>query len=109
MEPSELNMLVAANIDALMKQRGFDAAKLARAAKLGPTGIYDILSGRSQSPRVQTLAKIAAALGVPVDALLKDRPLDELHAQLYEVLMALEPSDRERLLMTGRAWVPESN
>lgn len=109
MEPSELNMLVAANIDALMKQRGFDAAKLARAAKLGPTGIYDILSGRSQSPRVQTLAKIASALGVPVDALLRDRPLDELQAQLYEVLMALDPSDRQRLLTTGRAWAPDAH
>lgn len=105
MEPAELNMLVAANIEALMNQRGLDPSRLAKKARLGPTGIYDILSGKSQSPKVITIAKIASALQVPVDVLFKDKALEELHAQLYQVLMSLDPADRQRLLQTGRAWV----
>ncbi len=104
MEPDKLNMLVAANIDALMKQRSLDAASLARLAKLGPTGIYDILSGKSQSQKVITIAKIAQALDVPIDVLFRDRPLNDLHAQLYSVLMHLPEADRQRLLTTGKAW-----
>ena len=97
-------MLFAANIEAIMNLRGLDPAKLGRAAQMNRTGIYDILSGKSRNPRLDTVEKIAAALDVPPSALLAEKPIDELQAQLYSTLMALEPGERDRLLLTARAW-----
>lgn len=101
---AEIAMLFAANTEAIMRMRGLDAAKLARAAKMNPTGIYDILSGKSKNPRLDTVEKIAVALDVPPSALLAERPLEELQTQLYEVLMSLDADGRERLLVTANAW-----
>lgn len=47
-----------------MVAQGFNPTTLARAASLGQTSVRDILDGMSGSPRLETLEKIAAALGV---------------------------------------------
>ena len=101
---SDIAMLFAANIEAIMKLRGMDPAKLGRAAGMNRTGVYDILSGKSRNPRLDTVEKLAAALDVPASALLVDRPIDEIQAQLYSVLMSLAPVDRDRLILTAQAW-----
>lgn len=105
---SDIAMLFAANIEAIMKLRGMDPAKLGRAAGMNRTGIYDILSGKSKNPRLDTVEKIASALNVAPSALFVDRPIDELQAQLYSVLMSLSAGERERLLITANAWASHS-
>ena len=65
-------MLVAANIEAAMARRGINPAELARRAGTNSTGVYDILSGKSRSPRLDTIAKIASALSVPISALFEE-------------------------------------
>lgn len=97
-------MLFAANIAALMEVKGTDASKLARDAGMNKTGIYDIIKGKSRNPRLDTVEKIAAALDVPASALIAERSLDELQSQLYGVLLDLEQVERDRLLLTARAW-----
>lgn len=106
---SEITMLFAANIESIMKMRGMDAAKLARAASMNRTGIYDILSGKSKNPRLDTVEKIAAALDVAPSALFADRSIDELQAQLYSVLMSLGDDEREKLLLTANAWASHTS
>ncbi len=101
---SEIAMLFAANIEAIMKLRGTDAAKLGRDSGMNRTGIYDILSGKSRNPRLDTVEKIAEALDVPPSALFVDRPIDALQAQLYSVLMTLGQDEREKLILTANAW-----
>ncbi|PJE36942.1 ribonucleoside-diphosphate reductase, adenosylcobalamin-dependent [Pseudooceanicola lipolyticus] len=59
-------------LKALIDEKGINAARLAEMAGLNPTGVYDILSGKSASPRVETLEKIAQALKVAPSALLND-------------------------------------
>ena len=59
-------------LKALIDEKGINAARLAEMAGLNPTGVYDILSGKSASPRVETLEKIAQALKVAPSALLSD-------------------------------------
>lgn len=104
MEREKIVMIVAANIKSAMKRRNIDAAKLARAAGVNATGIYDILSGKSRSPRLDTIGKIAKALGVTVSSLCEDRSEDDIKEQIYSVFLDLDDADRERLLLTARSW-----
>lgn len=101
-------MLVTENIRALMAAREMDAAKLGRAAGLNPTGIYDILSGKSQSPKIATIAKIAKGLNVPVAAIFEDSSDAELRHDILALYEALPPNRRELLLRTVRAWIEEA-
>lgn len=100
-------MVVAGNIKALMEARGLDAAKLGRAAGLNPTGIYDILSGKSQSPKIATIAKIANTLGVPVASIFETASDAELRNEFLSVIQRLPQAQRELLLRTAQAWSDE--
>lgn len=101
-------MLVARNIEALMKHRGLDGAKLSRLAGLNPTGIYDIISGKSKSPRIETIDKIARGLGVPIAAIFSENvPLDP-QDELESVFGQLTAERRDLLLQAARAWLAES-
>ena len=100
-------MLVAQNIEALMKARKMDAAKLGRAAKLNATGIYDILSGKSQSPKIGTIAKIAQGLDVPISAIFESASDAELRDELSHLMEKLPPDRRELLLRTPQSWIAE--
>lgn len=101
-------MLVARNIEALMEQRNLDAAKLARASGLNPTGIYDILKGKSRSPKIETIAKIAKGLGVPVSVIFSGQAAVERQDELMEVFDQLPADKRALLMQAAKSWLPES-
>lgn len=103
MERDEIVMLVAANIQAAMKDRGINRAELARLAGLNATGVYDIISGKSRSPRLDTINKIAAALGVPLASLLEEKPVKELRNQIMAAVQSLPESECERLLLIAQS------
>lgn len=97
-------MIVAANIQAIMAERGTNSAELARDARLNSTGVYDIISGKSRNPRLDTIGKIANALRVPVAALFEERGAQDLREQILEAVAMLPEAERKRILMTARAW-----
>lgn len=101
-------MLVAHNIEALMEQRNLDAAKLARASGLNPTGIYDILKGKSRSPKIETIAKIAKGLGVPVSVIFSGPNEDGARDELMEVFDQLPADKRALLMQAAKSWLPDS-
>lgn len=103
MERDPITMLVARNIQVLMDQVGMDAAKLGRAAGLNHTGIYDILKGKSRNPRLDTITKIAAALGVPVSLLFEEKGDDDLKTEIIALVSAMPPDDRVRARSVIRA------
>lgn len=107
MEEVKINMLVAQNIETLMKSRDMDPAKLARKAAINPTGVYDILSGKSRSPKIETIGKIAKGLGVPISALFDDSSASGIEAEMMFVFAELPEAERKRLLQTGKAWLSE--
>jgi transcriptional regulator with XRE-family HTH domain len=100
-------MIVARNIESLMKSKDLDAAKLARASNINPTGIYDILSGKSRSPKIETISKIALGLGVPISAIFSEMTSEEVENEILFVFERLDDADRKRLIQTGRAWMTE--
>lgn len=99
--------IVAENIQVVMDHKGLTAASLARKANVNPTGIYDILSGKSRSPRLDTISKVAAALNVPVSFLLERAEDTELRREIIEAFHSLPASGRLRLIQTARAWLPD--
>ena len=64
-------MTVGSNLRRLRKERGFEQAELAKAAKSSQQTISDIERGK-RDPRESTLEKLAEALGVPIGALFDD-------------------------------------
>lgn len=97
---------VARNIEAIMEAKGLNAAEVARRAQLNPTAVYDIIKVKIRSPRIETLSKIANALGVPVRILFEDRADADLAEELEAIFLRLPQADQERLLKTAQAWLP---
>lgn len=108
MHEETINMLVARNIEALMEQKNLDAAKLARASGLNPTGIYDILKGKSRSPKIETIAKIAKGLGVPVSVIFSGQSEVAPRDDLMWVFDQLPPEKRALLMQAAKSWLPEN-
>jgi transcriptional regulator with XRE-family HTH domain len=99
-------LLVARNITDAMKQQQTHAAEVARRAKVNPTAVYDILSGKSADPRVSTLNKIAVdGLRIPLSSLVSDQSQDPLDRELMAILSEMSPTDRQRFLQIARAFL----
>lgn len=62
---------IAKNIKKLRKQRGLSQDKLSKLADISHNTIIKIESGAIQSPTMDTAQKIAKALGVTLDDLMK--------------------------------------
>ncbi len=62
---------IAKNIKKLRKQRGLSQDKLSKLADISHNTIIKIESGAIQSPTMDTAHKIAKALGVSLDDLMK--------------------------------------
>jgi len=62
---------IAKNIKRLRKQQGLSQDKLSKLADISHNTIIKIESGAIQSPTVDTASKIAKALGVSLDDLMK--------------------------------------
>lgn len=108
MERPPLNQIIARNIEAGMARLGIKAPELARRAKVGDSNIYDILYGRSQNPRIDTLEKIAVkGLGVPLLSLLSEPNEVELRREIVDTAGMLPSSDQRRLLGIARALQEE--
>jgi len=62
---------IAKNIKKYRKEKGLSQDKLARLADVAHATIIKIESGANKNPTIETLAKIAKALSVGVDDLIK--------------------------------------
>jgi transcriptional regulator with XRE-family HTH domain len=61
---------LAVNLRAFMESAGLNPSTLARKAKVGRTWVDDVLNGRSASPRVDRIQRVAVALGTNVSTLI---------------------------------------
>ena len=64
--------MLAENIKKYRGERGFSQEDLARAAEITYSALSKIEAGYVQDPRVKTVQKIAIALDVTVDDLLRE-------------------------------------
>lgn len=107
---TELKMIIAANIQALMASKDITAYSLAKEAGMNPTGIYDILKGKSRSPRLDTLERIARALHVTVHELMTEISDDDLRRRIQLKIDALPNNERQRieLMIDAMIQLPQS-
>lgn len=109
MERDELTMLLAHNIQKVIDERGTNPSQIAKLAKLNPTGVYDILSGKSMSPKLDTVRKIANALNVSVACLLQDQSEADLADELLAIIDQLSSEEKRRLLLAAQAWAEDTS
>ena len=64
-------MSIANNLKKIRAQKGYSLEKVARLADLSLNTIVKIENGVNQNPTIDTLSKIAKAIGVSVDNLIK--------------------------------------
>ena len=98
------NHLIA-NLRHLLDTKEISMNELSRRSGLGQTGIADIMSGKSRSPRLDTLEKIAEALDTTVIDLLLDSQRGKAEQDILSAFSQLPEHDQERLLQTAQAWL----
>lgn len=103
MEEADINANLRANLARLMEEHGMDGAAVARAAGVNRSAIYDILNGRSQSPRLSTIFALARAFNKTPSSLYGAQLDDRFKADLLEVASDLGKDDQERLLVLALA------
>lgn len=104
MERDDFVMMVARNLEAAMARKGTNPSEVARNAGINPTGVYDIISGKSRSPRLDTLQKIAVrGLGVPLASLFSSPDDDQVTQELLETIGLMPSQDQRRILAMAHA------
>jgi transcriptional regulator with XRE-family HTH domain len=96
--------LIADNLARLLKERGISALELGQRCSMGRSSVYDILNGRSSSPKVATVAKLASGLNVPLTELFMTPQQLEAQSQLQRVYQELPPQEQRRLMQVAQAW-----
>jgi transcriptional regulator with XRE-family HTH domain len=99
-------MDIGKNIREMRESQGLMVSEVARRAGLTVSGVTSIETGRVQRPAVQTVVRLARALGVEPGDLLKEEPttVEKADAPPPESLVQLEPK-LERLFTLIREEV----
>lgn len=67
------NERIASNLRRVIEEHGLNRLEVATRSGLNPTAVYDILNGKSKSPRMETLHRIATiGIGVSLREVLGD-------------------------------------
>ena len=65
--------MIGNNLRKLRKRKGLSQEKLARLANISLNTLTKIESGFAQKPTIQTVVKLAKALGISIDELVKEK------------------------------------
>jgi transcriptional regulator with XRE-family HTH domain len=71
-----MGLAVAANVERLLREKGWTMYRLSKESGVSLTALYS-LNDKKSGPTASTLLKIARALGVTVDELLKGGEPDD--------------------------------
>jgi transcriptional regulator with XRE-family HTH domain len=95
---------IANRIKTIRKLRGLTQEQLCAETGFSQPTVSRLESG-DDSFTLRTVARLAAALHVPLSQLfMKPEDFDELQ-EVIALFSALPPVERQRLLQTGRAWI----
>lgn len=106
MSEEHINMLVSKNIEALMSAKNTNALQLANKAGINKSAVYDIIAGRSRSPKIETIQKIAIALNVPISMIFSENMDQSVRQEIVYLFDALPENEQIRLIQTAKAWLP---
>ncbi len=92
-----VSLIIADNVKSLMASRNLTANSLAKAAGLNHAGLYSIVQGKVRNPRIDTIEKIADALGVTVVDLLAEVSSNDLRETVFSRMAGLGEEDQRRI------------
>lgn len=85
-------------IISLREQIGLNQSELARKAGLSAPSLWALERGETKMPKYETLAAVASALGVPLQAIMSDtQPLD-IDNQISAAARGLSPANKAAIL-----------
>lgn len=90
-------------IVALRGARGLNQSELARKAGLSSPTVWALENGETKMPKFETLRKVAAALGVPLAAIMAAEQPSDIDEQLMATAGALKPANKAALLAAAKA------
>lgn len=108
MDAEALNRLLALNLETLIEEKGLNPSRLAKDANLNHTAVRDILGGKVKNPTYRTLVNIAEAAGVDIRRITVGpdyEATDRDNAEIVDLLLQLEPSERRFLLNAAKAQI----
>ena len=100
---------LVARLQNLIDESDHTVASLQRAAKISQTGVYDILDGSIRSPKLETIEKLAKALGVSVSYLIGESSEREGADILISEFSQMSKQDRKTLLDLADRFSPENS
>ncbi len=92
-------------ITALREERGWNMSELARRAGLSAPSLWALEKGKTRMPKYETLRDIAAALGVPLSAIMPDESVKDIDARIQAVIARLSTANKAALLAAANALV----
>ncbi|MCE6959287.1 helix-turn-helix domain-containing protein [Cereibacter sphaeroides] len=104
MSSLSLVQIFRSNLERLISAHGTTRTALALKCGLSQSAIHDILAERAQSPKLDTVEKIADGLGVAAVDLLQDPGRREAEGALLEAIRSLSCEDLRRLTVVAQQW-----
>ncbi len=87
-----------------LQEKKVSVAEVARVTGVSKDQLHKIKQGKSRSTNVDDAVKIADYFGQSLDQFLSDSDIEQ-DAEIAELLMQLEPSERQFLLNAARAQI----
>lgn len=108
----ESSSVIAQNLERLLGEKNTTARALAERAGLGHTAARDIIIGKTKSPTMRVLRKLADCLGVPVSEITglgvaQDRVLTPAEHEILRLTGLLSDAHRQQLLGYAAALAAE--
>lgn len=104
MNRDAVSQIITQNLARILEERGISALALGEKVGMGRSSVYDILAGRSQSPKVSTVAKLAEGLGVPLSDMFLTQAQVEAQSEMLKAYNRLPEDEQRRLAQVARAW-----
>lgn len=82
----------------IMISKGWSAYRLAKESGLATSIVNEILNGKKKSPSIDTICKIASALGVTVDSLLTESTMRDDLKSILPKLDKLSDEDKRMII-----------
>ena len=108
MDVDTVHKRIGANLQSLMEEKGLNPSRWAKDSGMGHTGVRDIITGKTKTPTYRTLLRLAASAGVDVQRITVGPnylDADQERAEILDLLLQLEPGEREILLTAARVRI----
>lgn len=89
-------------IASLMAEKGLSMNRVAKLAGISVPAVHHLVHEHTKDASLRTLKGVAEALGVPLQAILRDQPVDSV-TEITTLFEALTPANRGALLGAASA------